>query len=384
MVDWQNYLPKTKTHMGTNQGDIPEAYLETAKTPDADVAGKQVRVVPNTTLNNTQSAMFSEEGALPDFKSISPSSFFELKREFLKLSESYIARFIAKLDAMRDAYENDDSERKARDLFASKKLGNSIGYEQYLYYSSLLKPTNLIYRERIASAVFDSKDTLDLFYFQVHFAYNQLRKSKEAVVLTEVEWGEEVHTIKKNSPYSKILKVLEKLRETPEYTALSDAERHSLDVIIGKQILFGLRIHNPEAFNNGLQSILFIYFRTKNDIFLDLYEKIKQSFWIVKNDFVDFLGENKEFLLWIHIMLDANKLAGERSQKDREGFMEDIKALSPTQSIWGESIERMKRNLRTLIQDRQTPHSFRMDKKILHTRYFHFLAKKMNQLWRVL
>lgn len=219
---------------------------------------------------------------------------------------------------MRDAYENDDSERKARDLFASKKLGNSIGYEQYLYYSSILKSTNLIYRERIASAVFASKDTLDLFYFQVHFAYSILKKSKKIGIQNETEESLETETIKKNTPYAKVVKVIENLRESAEYKALADTDKKVFDAIITKKILFGLRVLNPEAFNNGLQSILRSYFLTKNEMFLDCYEKIKQSFWILKNDFVDFLGENRAFLLWIHIMLDAAKLSGERTNKEKE------------------------------------------------------------------
>ena len=104
-------------------------------------------------------------------------------------------------------------------------------------------------------------------------------------------------------------KVIENLRESAEYKALPDTDRKALDATLTKKILFGLRVHNPEAFNNGLQSILASYFRTKNEMFLDSYEKIKQSFWILKNDFVDFLGENRAFLLWIHIMLDAAKLS---------------------------------------------------------------------------
>lgn len=177
MVESQYSIHQTKTHMGNSQGDIPEEYLKTEST-QKQAPTKRMAAVQNSVPENTISTGFSTDIALPDFRSISPSSFFELKREFLKLSESYIVGFIAKLDTMRDAYENDDSERKARDLFASKKLGNSIGYEQYLYYSSILKSTNLIYRERIASAVFASRDTLNLFYFQVHFAYAMLRKSK--------------------------------------------------------------------------------------------------------------------------------------------------------------------------------------------------------------
>ena len=187
MVESQYSIHQTKTHMGNSPGDIPEEYLATEQTQEKQATPKRALITKDVPSQNTLSPLVSEDIALPDIRSISPASFFELKREFLKLSESYIARFITKLDTMRDAYEHDDSERKARDLFASKKLGNTISYEQYLYYSSILKTTNLIYRERIASAVFASKDTLDLFYFQVHFAYNLLKKSKKTAVPSEAE-----------------------------------------------------------------------------------------------------------------------------------------------------------------------------------------------------
>ncbi len=156
-------------------------------------------------------------------------------------------------------------------------------------------------------------------------------------------------------------KVIENLRESAEYKNLSDIDRKALDATLTKKILFGLRVHNPEAFNNGLQSILASYFRTKNEIFLDCYEKIKQSFWILKNDFVDFLGENRAFLLWIHIMLDAAKLSGERSNKEKEVFMEYIKNLSLAKSERATNLEQIKRSIRSLLQDRQMPASFCLD-----------------------
>lgn len=114
--------------MGTNLGDIPQEYLDGEKK-----AQEQARQIDTQSINKkpdsreVQDSMnLTKDITLPNFKSISPSSFFELKREFLSLSESYIARFTEKLNAKKDLYENNESERKARDLFASKKLGNSI------------------------------------------------------------------------------------------------------------------------------------------------------------------------------------------------------------------------------------------------------------------
>lgn len=334
--------------MGTNLGGIPQEYLDAEKvskdqaiiqqatviqTKAADVipisklapATNSSTDIPSTNKQNTDqmntgnSADIPKDIALPNFKNISPSSFFELKREFLSLSENYISRFTEKLNTKKDSYENDESERKARDLFASKKLGNTIWYEQYLYYSSVLKSTNLIYRERIASAVFASKDTFELFYFQVYFAYSFLQK--ETIITEEVEMSEK-STEKKSTRYAKIEKFAECLREDTDYKKLSEEEQKSLDMIIKNQILFWLRMYNAEAFTNGLDSIISIFERTKTESLRTFHEKVKQSFWILKNDFVDFLGndDNKAFLIWIHIILDTNNVSKEKKNEKKEAF----------------------------------------------------------------
>lgn len=239
--------------MGTNLGGIPQEYFDAKKVSNEQTTAMQAKTIdtmpvnkpapatnsssdiPSTNkqnvdqMNTGNAADLQKDITLPNFKNISPSSFFELKREFLSLSESYIANFIKELNDMKAEYA---IERKTDDLATFKKVDNSISSEQYSYYGYIFDRTNCVYLERITSVVMESKEYLDLFYFQVHFTYNVLRKSGQTIESDDIEKQE------KGKKHKKIARLIQDLQMNESFTKLSPKDQESLKKVFTDKILF--------------------------------------------------------------------------------------------------------------------------------------------------